>query len=105
LFVCDSMRAVISIACPWCMIIPCMNFTSASEIGGSCALVEGGRVRLGWPGAPGCITTGCCARTGNEKKQGIIAAAKSTLRDNSTPLTRRSLRLHSELNDFMYVER
>jgi hypothetical protein len=35
------------------MIMPCMNSTSACERGGSVALVEGGNVLLGFPGAPG----------------------------------------------------
>jgi hypothetical protein len=63
----DSMSAVISTACAWCMIIPCMNSTSFGERGGSVARVVGGSVREGSPGAPGCTTTGgnlesaCCA--------------------------------------------
>lgn len=45
------------------------------------ALVEGGNIREGWPGAPGCTTTGpgfvstCCARTEKDNKQ--IKAAKA----------------------------
>jgi len=56
------------------MIIPCMNSTSFGERGGSVALVDGGSVRVGWPGAPGCTTTGgagdsaCCAQTGSDKE-------------------------------------
>jgi hypothetical protein len=55
------------------MIIPCMNCTSAGERDGSVALVDGGSVRVGWPGAPGCTTTGlagsaCCAQTGSENR-------------------------------------
>jgi len=73
-----------------------MNFTSASDTGGSWALVVGGNVLLGWPGAPGCTTTGCWAQTGNENKQTSSMAAKIKLRDNSTPITKRSLRLHSD---------
>src|SRR5216684_2051451 len=56
--VCDEISAVISTACEWCMIMPCMNSTSACERGGSVALVDGGSVLLGLPGAPGCTTTG-----------------------------------------------
>jgi hypothetical protein len=52
------MSAVISTACAWCMLIPCMNSTSFGERGGSVALVDGGSVRVGWPGEPGCTTTG-----------------------------------------------
>jgi len=40
------------------MIMPCMNCTSAAELGGSVALVEGGNVLVGWPGAPGWTTIG-----------------------------------------------
>jgi len=48
-----------------------MNSTSFGELGGSVALVDGGSVRVGWPGAPGCTTTGgagsaCCAQTEND---------------------------------------
>src|SRR5215467_4112800 len=53
------------------MIMPCMNSTSACESGGRAALVEGGSVLLGLPGAPGCTTTGfdesfCCADTADD---------------------------------------
>src|SRR5689334_22641301 len=66
--VCDSISGVISTACPWCIIIPCMNCTSAGEAGGSVALDAVGRVRVGFPGAPGWTPTGvdgavCCAET------------------------------------------
>src|SRR2546422_1036880 len=64
------------------MIMPCMNCTSAGERGGGVALVEGGSVRIGWPGAPGCTTTGvagsaCCAQTGSENKPARILPAIS----------------------------
>src|SRR5580658_1108748 len=54
------------------MIIPCMNSTSACDGWSNEALVEGGSVLLGLPGAPGCTTTGvagsaCCADTVEEK--------------------------------------
>jgi hypothetical protein len=67
------------------MIIPCMNCTSAGERGGSVALVDDGSVRVGWPGAPGCTTTGvvglaCCAQTGSENNPERLAAAISPLR-------------------------
>src|SRR6202035_1702276 len=63
------------------MIMPCMNSTSACERGGRVALVDGGSVLLGWPGAPGCTTTGlggsvCCADIVYEK----LAAKKATRR-------------------------
>jgi hypothetical protein len=49
-----------------------MNSTSACDRGGSVALVDGGSVLLGRPGAPGCTTTGfegsvCCAHIAEEK--------------------------------------
>src|SRR5262249_52965710 len=55
------------------MIMPCMNSTSARESGGNLAFVDGGRVLLGWPGAPGCTTTGalesrCCETEGKEQR-------------------------------------
>ncbi len=36
--------------------MPCMNSTSAGEVSGRVAVVEGGSLLLGVPGAPGCIT-------------------------------------------------
>src|SRR5687768_6069613 len=61
------------------MIIPCINSTSFGERGGSIALVEGGSVRVGWPGAPGWTITGfagsaCCAKVVIEKRQARAAA-------------------------------
>jgi hypothetical protein len=60
-----------------------MNCVSAAEAGGSVALVVEGRVRVGFPGAPGWTTTGvagpvCCAQTGNENKLARALAAAST---------------------------
>ena len=40
------------------MIMPCMKATSAAERCGKVGLVDAGSVLLGWPGAPGCTTTG-----------------------------------------------
>jgi hypothetical protein len=63
------------------MIIFCMNSTSFGERGGSDALVVGGKMRVGFPGAPGCTITGgavesaCCAQTGSDKKQVKATAA------------------------------
>jgi len=50
-----------------------MNCTSACDLGGSVALVDGGNVLLGLPGGPGCTTTGfagsvCCALITGEKR-------------------------------------
>ena len=75
-----------------------MNRTSAGERGGSVALVDSGSVRVGWPGAPGCTTTGvagsaCCAQTGSENKPARIPPAISTLRHVESFITDGSLRL------------
>src|SRR6266436_5914959 len=53
------------------MIMSCIKSTSACDRGGSVALVDGGSVLLGFPGAPGCTSTGfsitlLCARGGAE---------------------------------------
>lgn len=62
------------------MIMFCMNCVSAGECGGNVARVEGGSVRVGWPGAPGWTTTGvCCADKGVSK-----AAARSPLFHHGT---------------------
>src|ERR1700693_3967411 len=66
------------------MIMPCMNSTSACDRGGNVALVEGGSVLLGFPGAPGCTTTGavaespCCACASIEKHARALAASSMT---------------------------
>jgi len=50
-----------------------MNSTSACDRGGKVALDVGGSVLLGFPGAPGCTTTGdfaesaCCTRAADEQ--------------------------------------
>jgi hypothetical protein len=80
--VCDSIKAVISTACAWCVIMCCINCTSAGEYGGNVARVEGGRVRVGWPGAPGWTTTGVA---------GSLCCAEKTTRQ-----TQRTQRLHRE---------
>jgi len=90
--------AVISTACAWCMIIPCMNSTSFGERGGSVALVDGGSVRVGWPGAPGCTTTGvagsaCCAKTGSENKPARVLAVINPPRKVVIPISDRGLSL------------
>src|SRR5260370_23840588 len=64
------------------MIMPCTNSTSDCDRGGSVALVDGGSVLLGLPGAPGCTTTGvagpvCCILAGEEKKPVGAPAASS----------------------------
>src|SRR5215510_2873193 len=59
-----------------------MNCASAGEAGGSAPLVVGGRVRVGFPGAPGWTTTGaagaaCCAQTRKEDKLARVLATAS----------------------------
>jgi len=49
----EGISAVISTACAWCMIMPCMNSISACERGGSFAVADAGNLLLGLPGAPG----------------------------------------------------
>src|SRR5712692_7916853 len=88
------------------MIMPCMNSTSFAELGGSVALVDGGSVRVGWPGAPGCTTTGvpgsaCCAQTGSENKPARVLAATSPLRHAAPPITDWSLRWPLKGKDFI----
>src|ERR1700756_5943010 len=56
--VCDGMSAVISTACAWCMIMPCMKSMSAWEALGAAPEVDGGRVLVELPGAPGWTITG-----------------------------------------------
>ena len=66
-----------------------MNCASAGEAGGSVALVVGGRVRVGFPGAPGWTTTGVdgaafCAETRKENKLARALAAASTHKHAAT---------------------
>lgn len=89
------------------MIISCMNFTSAGEVGGNVALVDGVNVRVGLPGAPGCTTTGgggsvCWAKTASENKPARWVATIIPLRNAATALTDRSLRF--DLDDFIEVD-
>ena len=92
------------------MIIPCMNSESFGERGGIVALVDGGSVRVGWPGAPGCTTTGgvvesnCWAQTGSDKKHMKATAAMSQLRDTATLIIDRSLRLALKGSDCICFE-
>ena len=60
LSVCEGIMAVIATACVWCMIMPCMKRISSAEGFNAVGRVEGGRTRLGSPGAPGCTTTAGC---------------------------------------------
>jgi len=59
-----------------------MNSTSACDRGGSVALVDGGSVLLGLPGALGCTTTGfagsvCCERAVEQKTLAEALAASN----------------------------
>src|SRR5438309_653538 len=78
------------------MIIPCMNSTSFGERGGKMARVEDGSVSVGWPGAPGCTTTGAaesgsCAQTGSERKHTIVPAVISPPNQTTTPFPNRNV--------------
>jgi hypothetical protein len=72
--------------------------------------VDGGSVRVGWPGAPGCTTTGgagesaCCAQTGSEKKHVRAPAVISPLRGAATLMNVRSLSLALKVNDCIGVD-
>src|SRR5271170_3856025 len=83
------------------MIIPCMNSTSACVRAGKTPLVDGGRVLLGCPGAPGCTTTGpvagfdCCPRTGNESKAAAALDASSTAHTSAETLAERGSGWHA----------
>src|SRR5689334_16636718 len=81
--VCESISAVISTACAWCMIMPCMNSTSFAEFGGNLARVVDGNDLVGWPGAPGWTTTGVggsgdCAETDSDNKHASAIVAMIT---------------------------
>ena len=76
-----------------------MNCTSAGEAGGSVALVVGGRVRVGLPGAPGWTTTGvdgavCCAQTRKENKLARELATASTHKHAAMLDTTRIAQVH-----------
>jgi hypothetical protein len=92
------------------MIIPCMNSTSLGERGGRVALVDGGNVRVGRPGAPGCTTTGgdlesaCCAQSGSDKRHVRAPAAMSPLRAAATRMTDRNLSLAPKVNDCIGID-
>jgi hypothetical protein len=76
-----------------------MNSTSFGERGGSVALVDDGSIRVAWPGALGCTTTGrdldssLWAQTGSDKKHVRTPTAKSKLRDAAIVINDLSLRL------------
>jgi len=85
-----------------------MNSTSFGERGGKVALVDGGRVRVGWPGAPGCTTTGvagpdCCALTGNDKRPVTVRIGRSR-RPTGSSIIDGSLSLELNRRDFIDVD-
>lgn len=71
-----------------------MNSTSLGEGGGNVARVDGGSVRVGWPGAPGWTITGgvlgpaCCAladdRTDSDNKHTSAPVVRTALRHTFT---------------------
>ncbi len=70
-------------------------------------LVVAGRIRVGWPGAPGCTTTGvaesdCCAQTGKENRHASVMAVISPLRRAETIGTERKRTV--SMNSFDDVE-
>jgi len=87
-----------------------MNSTSFGERGGSVARVVVDNIRVGWPGAPGCTTTGgvlgsaCCGQTGIDKKKVRALAAMSPFRDAATLITDRSLCLEMKGKDCIDFE-
>ena len=86
-----------------------MNSTSFGESGVSVARVEGGSVRVGWPGGPGCTMTGvlgsaCCAETESDKKHPRVPAAKNPLRNTGTLITDSSFGLAQEGKNFIDLE-
>src|ERR1700749_2853928 len=77
------------------MIIPCMNSTSAGDPEGNFPTVDAGSLLLGFPGAPGCTTTGpdplfCWASADGQKKPaGPNAPSRPTISPTPRPKTRR----------------
>src|SRR5579885_938442 len=71
------------------MIMPCMHSTSACDCGGSVALVDGGSVLLGFPGAPGCTTTGFalsfCGDWVTARTEPALAASNTPQNANNAP--------------------
>ena len=83
-----------------------MNCTSDGEAGGSVALVDEGRVRVGFPGAPGWTTAGvdgevCCAQTRKENKLASVLAAASTYKHAARLDTTRIAQVHLTQTDLM----
>src|SRR5438445_11385878 len=89
--------------------MPCMNSTSACDRGGSVALVDGGSVLLGLPGAPGCTTTGvaesvCCAHAGEARRPVGTLVASSRPHKTADPLREWSFRLRQKRSSLHFRE-
>src|SRR6266481_6246482 len=96
-----------------------INSPSACDRGGSFALVDGGSVLPGFPGAPGCTTTGfagslCCARAVEQKEAAGVLAASSMPFSTADLLAEWSLRLNRkrsglhfsvQLNIFIWIRK
>jgi hypothetical protein len=67
--------------------MPCMNFTSASVQTGDAPDVLGGRILVGFPGAPGCTITGpdgvlvCCAPAAKQRENVAVAHSAINARE------------------------
>ncbi|HEY6968953.1 MAG TPA: hypothetical protein VJA94_07110 [Candidatus Angelobacter sp.] len=72
-----------------------MKSTSAWDLGGSFAVVDGGSFLLGLPGAPGWTITGgaaaCCARAEEQKKYPGPLTPRNTLETTANARAGRSL--------------
>src|SRR6266568_2086398 len=89
--------------------MPCINSTFFGEAGGSVALVDGDRVRVGSPGAPGCTTIGaagsaCCAQTGSESEAARVLATIRPPRHTATISADLRLGLPLRRRDFIGLE-
>ena|SRR6266536_749690 len=89
--------------------MPCINSTFFGEAGGNVALVDGDRVRVGSPGAPGCTMTGdagsaCCAQTGRESEAVRVLATIRPPRHTVTISADLRLGLPLRRRDFISLE-
>jgi hypothetical protein len=85
-----------------------MNSISACDGRGSVARVDAGSFLLGWPGAPGCTTTGldafaCCARAEAGKKTEQTLETTRNPDSNADPVPVRSPCLRQILQGFHFV--
>src|SRR5258707_589425 len=94
-----------------------INPPAACDRGGSFALVDGGSVLLGFPGAPGCTITGLagslsCARAVEQKEAAGVPAASSMpystadlLAEWRPRLSRKRLHFAVQLNIFIWIRK